>query len=101
MQIETLLKQGKTAVEVREAMRANGVKVGLPTIGKEAKRLGIELRRGPNPGEGGRPPKGESTRRGRGVNLTPEAWRRLDKSRRPGETISDALERIVRQTTDN
>jgi hypothetical protein len=53
------------------------------------------------PGSGGRPPKARVRRIARGVSLVPEVWDQLEAERLPGESLSDTLERILRDRQKN
>lgn len=52
-------------------------------------------RRGPKPGSGGRPPKAGVRKLSRGIQLLPSTWEKIEAERLPGESLSDAAERIL------
>jgi len=54
-------------------------------------------RRGPKPGTGGRPRKGEGRREQRGISMDPAVVRWLESERQPHETFSEVVERILRR----
>jgi len=93
--IAKLLLDGKNVTEVRRLLAADGIRVGEYSVARQADRLGIVLRRGPRPGEGGRPLKGDENRKRRSVCMEPYVWKLVEAQRQAGESLSGAMQRLL------
>jgi len=67
--------------------------VAFPVVRLQAARLEFDVKPGRQRGSG---MKGPERRKQRGLSLSPEVWAMVEADRRAGESINDAVERILR-----